>query len=102
MTAGLDRLRGSTPAKRHNARTIAALTGNPGPTELEDVAAVYDSLVAEGVVDPTRTLLTGGSWGGFLTLLGLGTQPEPYAPGTWGPPSADALMARDGRSWRRP
>lgn len=32
----------------------------------------------------------------------LGTQPEPYAPGTWGPPSADALMARDGRSWRRP
>jgi hypothetical protein len=26
----LDRLRGSTPAKRHNARTIAALTGNPG------------------------------------------------------------------------
>ena len=32
----------------------------------------------------------------------LGTQPEPYAPGTWGPPSADALMARDGRAWRRP
>jgi hypothetical protein len=26
----IDRLRGSTPAKRHNARTIAALTGNPG------------------------------------------------------------------------
>lgn len=26
----LDRLRGDTPAKRHNARTIAALTGNPG------------------------------------------------------------------------
>ena len=26
----LDRLRGSAPAKRHNARTIAALTGNPG------------------------------------------------------------------------
>jgi hypothetical protein len=30
MTAPLDRLRGSTPPKRHNARTIAALTGNPG------------------------------------------------------------------------
>ena len=26
----IDRLRGSAPAKRHNARTIAALTGNPG------------------------------------------------------------------------
>jgi len=29
-------------------------------------------------------------------------QPEQYRPGTWGPPSADALMARDGRTWRRP
>jgi glucose-6-phosphate 1-dehydrogenase len=29
-------------------------------------------------------------------------QPEPYAAGSWGPPSADAMLARDGRSWRRP
>ncbi|GAA1735058.1 glucose-6-phosphate dehydrogenase [Isoptericola hypogeus] len=29
-------------------------------------------------------------------------KPEPYPAGTWGPPSADAMMARDGRSWRRP
>ncbi|MFD6175569.1 MULTISPECIES: glucose-6-phosphate dehydrogenase [unclassified Isoptericola] len=29
-------------------------------------------------------------------------KPEPYPSGTWGPPSADAMMARDGRSWRRP
>ena len=28
--------------------------------------------------------------------------PEPYGAGTWGPPSADAMMARDGRVWRRP
>jgi len=28
--------------------------------------------------------------------------PEEYAPGSWGPESADDLMARDGRSWRRP
>ena len=28
--------------------------------------------------------------------------PEAYRPGSWGPASADALMARDGRSWRRP
>jgi glucose-6-phosphate 1-dehydrogenase len=31
-----------------------------------------------------------------------GTQPEPYPAGTWGPPSADAMLARDGRVWRRP
>lgn len=29
-------------------------------------------------------------------------QPEPYPPGSWGPASADELMARDGRKWRRP
>ncbi|WP_017794210.1 glucose-6-phosphate dehydrogenase [Leucobacter salsicius] len=28
--------------------------------------------------------------------------PEQYAPGSWGPESAHALIARDGRSWRRP
>ncbi len=31
-----------------------------------------------------------------------GGRPEEYRPGTWGPASADALMARDGRVWRRP
>jgi glucose-6-phosphate 1-dehydrogenase len=29
-------------------------------------------------------------------------RPEAYPAGTWGPPSADAMMARDGRTWRRP
>ncbi|GAB2514651.1 glucose-6-phosphate dehydrogenase [Paramicrobacterium agarici] len=27
---------------------------------------------------------------------------EQYEPGTWGPTSADELLARDGRTWRRP
>jgi glucose-6-phosphate 1-dehydrogenase len=27
---------------------------------------------------------------------------EQYQPGSWGPPSADELLARDGRVWRRP
>jgi len=29
-------------------------------------------------------------------------QPSPYEPGTWGPESAEAMMARDGFAWRRP
>ncbi|HEY0486581.1 MAG TPA: glucose-6-phosphate dehydrogenase [Mycobacteriales bacterium] len=29
-------------------------------------------------------------------------RPEPYPAGTWGPAAADAMMARDGRTWRRP
>jgi dipeptidyl aminopeptidase/acylaminoacyl peptidase len=70
-----------------------ALTGRPGLTELEDVGAVYDALVAEGVVDPQRALISGGSWGGFLTLLALGTQPERWAAGIAEVPVADYLAA---------
>jgi glucose-6-phosphate 1-dehydrogenase len=29
-------------------------------------------------------------------------KPEPYPAGTWGPESADKMLARDGRVWRRP
>jgi len=32
----------------------------------------------------------------------LGGPLEQYRPGTWGPSSADELLARDGRVWRRP
>ncbi len=70
-----------------------ALTGRPGLTELEDVAAVFDALAAEGFLDPGRALLTGGSWGGFLTLLGLGTQPGRWAAGIAEVPVADYLAA---------
>lgn len=31
-----------------------------------------------------------------------GQQPEGYEPGSWGPPAAAELLARDGRTWRRP
>jgi dipeptidyl aminopeptidase/acylaminoacyl peptidase len=70
-----------------------ALTGRPGLTELEDIGAVYDALVAEGVVDPQRALIAGGSWGGFLTLLALGTQAERWAAGIAEVPVADYLAA---------
>jgi glucose-6-phosphate 1-dehydrogenase len=33
---------------------------------------------------------------------GLAEQPEPYEPGSWGPKSADQMLARDGFTWRRP
>ncbi|MHB1489351.1 MAG: glucose-6-phosphate dehydrogenase [Cellulomonas sp.] len=29
-------------------------------------------------------------------------KPDPYRSGTWGPESADAMIMRDGRTWRRP
>jgi dipeptidyl aminopeptidase/acylaminoacyl peptidase len=69
------------------------LIGNPGFTELEDIAAVWDRVVADGIADPQRIVLMGGSWGGFLTLLGLGTQPERWALGVAAVPVADYIAA---------
>lgn len=70
-----------------------ALLGDPGRPELADVLAGRDLLVAEGVVDPDRCVLTGASWGGYVTLLGLGLQPEAWAAGVAGVPVADYVSA---------
>ena len=32
---------------------------------------------------------------------GRRAKPEPYPSGTWGPESADKMLARDGRVWRQ-
>jgi dipeptidyl aminopeptidase/acylaminoacyl peptidase len=58
-----------------------AIVGKPGYRELEDIAAIRDHLVAGGIADPGRVILHGGSWGGYLTLLGVGTQPELWSLG---------------------
>ncbi len=70
-----------------------ALTGRPGLTELEDLAAVRAWAVDSGLADPARTALAGGSWGGYLTLLGLGTQPDLWALGVAAVPVADYVAA---------
>ncbi len=70
-----------------------ALTGRPGLTELEDIAAVRTWAVETGLADPTRIALTGGSWGGYLTLLGLGTQPDLWTAGVAAVPVADYVAA---------
>jgi acetyl esterase/lipase len=82
--------RGSTG---YGAAWRDAITGRPGLTELEDVAAVQDWAVGSGLADPQRCVIAGGSWGGYLTLLGLGTQPERWAAGVAAVPVADYLAA---------
>jgi dipeptidyl aminopeptidase/acylaminoacyl peptidase len=70
-----------------------AIEGRPGLTELEDVAAVLDHCVAEGIADPARCVVEGWSWGGYLALLALGTQPDRWAASIAGVPVADYLTA---------
>ena len=70
-----------------------ANVGRVGLTELEDIAKAYDRVIADGVADPKRVILSGGSWGGYLTLMGLGTQPDRWALGIPIVPVGDYLAA---------
>ncbi|MEW2570419.1 prolyl oligopeptidase family serine peptidase [Streptomyces sp. NPDC047070] len=70
-----------------------ALKHRVGLIELEDIEAVREWAVSSGSADPDRLILTGGSWGGYLTLLGLGTQPEAWALGIAAVPVADYVTA---------
>jgi len=70
-----------------------AIVGRPGLTELDDIAKVQDWAVATKLADPKRSVLGGGSWGGYLTLLGLGTQPERWALGIGIVPIGDYIPA---------
>ncbi|WP_219414961.1 S9 family peptidase [Pseudonocardia nigra] len=70
-----------------------AIEGRPGLTELEDVAAALDHCVAAGISDPARCVAEGWSWGGYLALLAIGTQPQRWAAALAGVPVADYLTA---------
>ena len=70
-----------------------ALTGRPGLTELEDVAAVVRWAVDSRLADPARCVISGGSWGGYLALLAAGTQPDLWAAAVAAVPVADYLAA---------
>ncbi|MEU6080473.1 prolyl oligopeptidase family serine peptidase [Streptomyces sp. NPDC047108] len=70
-----------------------ALKHRVGLIELEDIDAVRVWAVESGLADPSRLVLAGGSWGGYLTLLGLGTQPDVWAVGLAAVPVADYVTA---------
>jgi dipeptidyl aminopeptidase/acylaminoacyl peptidase len=70
-----------------------ALIGNPGFPEVADVVAGLDDLIAQGTADPARAVISGGSWGGYISLLALGREPERWAAATAAVPVADYITA---------
>jgi len=52
-----------------------------GGGDLADVVAAADWLAASGFVDARRTVVMGGSYGGYLTMLALGKAPARWAAG---------------------
>lgn len=57
-------------------RSPCTLQGNWGVCDVEDVVCGARFLVAQGLADPARLAIDGGSAGGFTTLAAL------VAPGT--------------------
>jgi dipeptidyl aminopeptidase/acylaminoacyl peptidase len=87
--------RGSTG---YGKRWEDALIGDPGRPELIDVRAGRDHLVANGVADAERIVLAGASWGGYLALQGIGTQPEAWSAAVAVVPVADYPTAYEDES----
>jgi hypothetical protein len=107
----LDQLRGETPAKRHNARTIAALTGNPGCTRraVLDAAGVDKPRLAQAIGFPGSfgqsrfALARGNAFEAMLKADGCALLRETLAAGEagyadLGEDSDDTLAARHGRT----
>ena len=78
--------RGSTTFGREFEQ---AIWGRLGELEIQDMAAARDWLIENGIAIADRILLTGWSYGGYLTLLGLGRQPDLWAGGMAGVAIAD-------------
>jgi len=70
--------RGSTTFGRAFQQKIF---GDLGHWEVEDMAAARDYLVQQRIAAPDQILLMGGSYGGYLTLMGLGKRPDLWAGG---------------------
>ena len=66
--------------------------GNLGFWEMEDLAAAHKWLVHEGISQPDGIFLTGLSYGGYITLMGLGKLPDLWAGGMAGIAISDWAM----------
>lgn len=70
-----------------------ALQGDPGRPEVVDCRAGRDKLVSDGIADPERVVVTGASWGGYVSLLAVGMAPEAWSATVAIVPVADYVSA---------
>ena len=89
---GMVNYRGSTG---YGAKWRDHIIGNIGFPEVQDTVAGLDDLVARGIADPERVVIGGWSWGGYTTLLALGTYPDRFAAGVAGVPVGDYMASYD-------
>ncbi len=103
------RFAAKVPGSRTQLRTVrmdflyGASFGEAGP-------GAYERLLLDAMLgDPTlftRRDEVEAAWRIVQPILDAwedpSAAPRPYEAGTWGPAKADAMIERDGRSWRRP
>lgn len=70
-----------------------SIRGKPGKLEAIDMVAARNFLVDQGIANESKIILTGWSWGGFITLLTLGLYPKLWAAGIAGIPVADTIAS---------
>lgn len=70
------------------------LRGNWGLVDVQDCATAIRALIAEGVADPERIAIRGGSAGGWTAVASLGAEPELYHAGAISFPVLDAVQWR--------
>ena len=92
FAVGMVNYRGSTGYGRVHRDHII---GNVGFPEVADTVAGFDDLVGRGIADPSRSVIGGWSWGGYTTLLALGTYPDRFVAGVAGVPVGDYMGSYD-------
>ncbi len=65
----------------YGKRFLNAGNGKWGEEMQDDLSAGVDYLINEGIADPSRIGIFGGSYGGYATLAGLAFTPDLYAAG---------------------
>jgi dipeptidyl aminopeptidase/acylaminoacyl peptidase len=92
FAVGMVNYRGSTG---YGAEWRDTLIGNIGFPEVEDVVAGMGDLAERGIADPSRAVVGGYSWGGYITLLALGLHPDRWSAGVAGVPVGDYAASYD-------
>ena len=103
------RVNGKVPGGQLNIKSVTfdfdyAETFKAEPPE------AYERLIADAMAGDQSLFIRGdeaeAAWQvvdpilkGWQALDERGERPQPYAPGTWGPPASEELIARDNRQW---
>ena len=70
-----------------------ALTGDVGFADVDDVTDGLVDLIERGLVEPDRAVVSGWSWGGYVTLMQVGREPGRWRAAMAGIPVGDYVRA---------